>query len=342
MNWLNGLARRPVQGRVSRAIRSVVQWAAAAAALAAALAGAGTAQAAWPERTVTLVVPFTAGGITDVLARSTAERLQAALKVPFIVENLPGGAGVLAADHVLRAKPDGYTLLFTPIFQITMAPFTHKVSFDPVKDFKPVAAVAASPFVIAVGAGVPAGNLAEFIAYVKARPGKIPFGSAGTGSLTHVSSAIFLKSAGLEMIHVPYKGVGQAFTDLLGGQIEMLSASPVEVKPYLNTGKMKPLAVTGTTRSKQLPGVPTILETLKSPPVITINGLVASAKVPQEVIDALSGVIMAAEKNPEFIARIDRLGAEPIVSTPAQFAKIIADDTALWRDTVRDLGLKPE
>ncbi len=310
--------------------------------MAAALACATAAQAAWPERTVTIVVPFTAGGITDVLARATAERLQTALKQPFIVENLPGGAGILSADHVLRARPDGYTLLFTPIFQITMAPFTHKVTFDPVKDFKPVAAVAASPFVITVGGGVPASNLAEFIAYVKAQPGKIPFGSAGTGSLTHVSSAVFLKSAGLDMIHVPYKGVGQAFTDLLGGQIAMLSASPVEVKPYLNSGKIKPLAVTGPTRSKQLPDVPTILETLKSPPVITINGLVAPAKVPQEVIDTLSRVIIEAEKSPEFVERIDRLGAEPIINTPTEFAKIIADDTALWRDTVRDLGLKPE
>ena len=320
--------------RVGSLVRGVV--------IAASLALVGTAQAAWPERTVTLVVPFTAGGITDVLARSIAERLQASLKQPFIVENLPGGAGVVAAEHVLRAPPDGYTLLFTPIFQITMAPFTHKVSFDPIKDFRPVAAVAASPFVITVGAGVPASNLAELIAYVKAQPGKIPFGSAGTGSLTHVSSAVFLKSAGLDMIHVPYKGVGQAFTDLLGGQISMLSASPVEVKPYLGSGKVKPLAVTGTSRSKQLPGVPTVVETLKSPAVITINGLVAPARVPQEVIDTLSREIIAAEKSADFVDRIDKLGAEPIVSTPAEFAAIIAKDTALWRDTVRDLGLKPQ
>jgi tripartite-type tricarboxylate transporter receptor subunit TctC len=311
------------------------------AAVAAGLSFLAPAQAAWPERPVTMVVPFTAGGITDVLARSIAERLQTALKQPFIVENLPGGAGVLAADHVLRAQPDGYTLLFTPIFQITMAPFTHTVRFDPVKDFRPIAGVAASPFVITVGAGVPAENLAEFIGYVKAKPGQITYGSAGTGSLTHVSSALFLKSAGLDMIHVPYKGVGQAFTDLLGGQIAMLSASPVEVKPYLNSGKVRPLAVTGASRSKQLPGVPTILETIKSPPVITINGLVASAKVPQEVVDTLSREIIAAEKSPEFVDRIEKLGAEPMVNTPAEFARMIADDTELWRDLVRDLGLKP-
>ena len=323
---------------MSPSLRSLIRW----AVVAAAIALGSTASAAWPERPVTIVVPFTAGGITDLLARALAERLQTALKEPFLVEDLPGGAGVVAADHVLRAQPDGYTLLFTPIFQITMAPFTHAVKFDPVRDFKPIAAVASSPFVITVGTSVPPGDLAAFIAYVKAQPGKIPYGSAGTGSLTHVSSALFLKSAGLDMVHVPYKGLGQAFTDILSGQIAMMSASPVEVKPYLDSGKIRPLAVTGATRSKQLPGVPAIAETIKSPPVITINGLVAAAQVPQDVIDTLSRAIVAAEQSPDFAARIDKLGAEPMVTTPAEFAKIIADDTALWRDAVRDLGLKAQ
>jgi tripartite-type tricarboxylate transporter receptor subunit TctC len=317
-----------------RLIRSAV--------MAAGLGLAGSAHAAWPERAVTLVVPFTAGGITDVLARAIGERLQAALKQPFIIENQPGAAGILAADRVHKSQPDGYTLLFTPIFQITMAPFTHTVTFDPVKDFKPVAAVAASPFAITVGGGFPANTLPELIAYVKARPGQVTFGSAGTGSLTHVASAVFVKSAGLDMIHVPYKGVGQAFTDLLAGHIAMLSASPVEIKPYLESGKVKPLAVTGPVRSKQLPGVPTIGEILAIPPVITINGLVAPAGTPQEAIDTLSREILAAEKSPDFLDRLDKIGAEPIVSTPAEFAKIIAADTELWRDLVRDLGLKPE
>jgi tripartite-type tricarboxylate transporter receptor subunit TctC len=216
------------------------------------------------------------------------------------------------------------------------------VRFDPVKDFRPIAAVASSPFVITVGAGVPAESLAEFIAYVKQKPGQIAYGSAGLGSLTQVSSALLIMSAGLDMIHVPYKGLSQAFTDLLGGQIAMMSASPVEIKPYLNAGKVRPLAVTGPARSRQLPGVPTVLETLKSPPVITINGLVASAGVPQEVVDTLSREIVAAEKSPEFVERIDKLGAEPMVTTPDEFAKIVADDTELWRDLVRDLGLKPQ
>jgi len=312
------------------------------AALAIMLGFAGRANAAWPERPVVMVVPFAAGGITDVLARTIAERLQGRLKQPFIVENQPGGAGVIAAERVAKSQPDGYTLLFTPIFQITMAPFTHPVTFDPVKDFKPIGAVGASPFVITVGRDFPANTLSEFIAQVKGRPAQITYASAGPGSMTHVSSAVFLKNAGLEMIHVPYKGLGPAFADLLAGHIAMLSASPVELKPFLESGKIKPLAVTSRERSRQLPGVPALAETLASPPVVTINGLVAPARVPQEVIDLLSREIMAAETSPDFTERLTKLGAEPIITTPQEFAKTIADDTEVWRDIVRDLGLKRE
>jgi len=310
-----------------------------ACALAAALMGAGAAQGAWPERPVQMVVPFAAGGITDVLARVTAERLQAAFKQPFVVENEPGAAGVIAAQRVARAKPDGYTLIFCPSFQITIAPFTHKVDFDPIKDFAPVSIVATSPFVITVGAEFPAGTLAEFIAYVKSKPGELTYGSAGPGSLTHISSAVFLKSAGLDMIHVPYKGVAPAFTDLLAGHIHMLSATPVETKPYLDSGKVKLLAVTGAERSAQLPGVPTIAETLPSPPIVTTNGVMAPGRTPPDIVDAVARAIMAAENTPEFRERLQRIGVEPVVNTPAQFADIIAADTIRWRAVVRDLGL---
>jgi tripartite-type tricarboxylate transporter receptor subunit TctC len=305
-------------------------------------AHATMANAAWPERPVTVMVPFTAGGITDVLARLVSERLQDALKQPFVVENVPGAAGIIAAERVLRAPPDGYTLLFTPIFQITMAPFTNNVTFDPVKDFKPVAPVGASPFVVTVGASVPANTLAEFIAYVKPQPGMVTFGSAGSGSLTHVSSAVFLKSAGLDMIHVPYRGLGQAFTDLLAGHVAMVSVTPVELKPYLDSRKVKPLAVTSATRSKQLPNVPTVGETLKSPPVVTYNGLLAPGRTPQDIVDTLAREIVAAEMSPEFQERLVRVGVDPVIATPAEFARIIAEDTERWRDTVRDLNLKPQ
>ncbi len=301
---------------------------------------ATTAQAAYPEKTVTLVVPFAAGGITDILARLTAERLSTSLKQTFIVENKPGAAGVIAAEHVLKSAPDGYTLLFTPIFQITMAPFTGKANFNPQKDFKPIAAVGSTPFVITVGASFPADDLTGFIAHVKKQPGKITFASAGQGSLTHVSSAVFLKAAGLQMVHVPYRGVAPAFNDLLAGHVAMLSASPVELKPFLESKRVKPLAVTSHKRSPQLPNVPAISETLKSPSVVTYNGLLAPGNTPQAIVDALSKELIAAEKSPEFRARLAKIGVEPVPNTPDQFAKLIADDTELWRDIVKDLDIK--
>jgi tripartite-type tricarboxylate transporter receptor subunit TctC len=302
--------------------------------------GAGAAQAAWPERPVQVLVPFAAGGITDVIARVAAERLQTAFKQPFVVENDPGAAGILAAQRLARATPDGYTLMSCPVFQITIAPFTHKVDFDPMKDFTPIAILATGPFVIAARAGVPANTLAEFITYVKSKPGQLNYGSGGSGSLSQIVAAMFLKSAGLDMVHVPYKGLAPAFTDLLAGHIDMLAATPVEIQGYLQSDKVKLLAVTGAERSPQLPGVPTVAETLPSPPIETTHGILAPAKTPSDIVSAVAREIAAAEKDPTFRARLERIGVEPAIKTPAELAAIIAADTARWREVVRDLGIK--
>jgi tripartite-type tricarboxylate transporter receptor subunit TctC len=309
-------------------------------ALAAILLGAGAAQAAWPERPVQVLVPFAAGGITDVIARVAAERLQRAFKQPFVVENEPGAAGVLAAQRLARAAPDGYTLMSCPVFQITIAPFTHKVDFDPMKDFTPIAILATSPFVLAVRAELPVNTLAEFIAYAKSKPGQLNYGSAGPGSFSQIVAILFLKSAGLDMVHVPYKGIAPAFTDLLAGHIDMMAATPVETKGYLKSDKVKFLAVTGAEPSPQLPGVPTVSETLPSAPVATTHGILAPAKTPPDIVDAVAREIAAAEKDAEFRERLQRIGVEPAIKTPAEFAEIIAADTARWREVVRDLGIK--
>jgi tripartite-type tricarboxylate transporter receptor subunit TctC len=284
------------------------------------------AEAAWPERPVAVLVPFAAGGISDVLARLTAERLQAAFGRTFVVENEPGAAGVVAAQRVARSQPDGYTLFFSTISQIAIAPFTHKIDFDPIKDFKPISLVATTPFIITVGKSFPASSLAEFAAYVRSKPGQLTFGSAGTGSLTHLASEVFLKSARLSMLHVPYKGI--------------LPASPVELRPYFGTDTVKLLAVTGAKRSRYLPDVPAVSEQFPAPQVVTWNGLLAPARTPPDIIDALSREIGAAERSPEFQKRLTDLGVDPEFNTPDEFSRIIATDHDRWRSIIRDLGLQ--
>src|SRR4051812_11509709 len=262
-----------------------------------------SAHAAWPERPVTLIVPYAAGGITDVLARTTAEYLQTRLKQTFVVQNETGAGGIIGAANVARAKPDGSTLLFAPIALLTLSPLTTKVNYE-TSDFAPVTIVASSPFVVTVSKEFPTNTIAEFITEVKKKPGGYTYASAGAGSTTHVSSLLFLKSAGLSMVHVPYRGVGPAFTDLIAGHVQMLSASPVELKPFIGSDKVKPLGITSKQRSKYLPDVPTISETLPAPFVSTYNGLLAPTGTPQDVIDAISAEIVAVEKTPEFLDKL--------------------------------------
>jgi tripartite-type tricarboxylate transporter receptor subunit TctC len=304
---------------------------------------AGNAYAAWPERTVTIVTPYAAGGIADVVARLTAERLQSALKHTFVVENQTGAAGTAAPDRVAKATPDGYTLMSTPIFQLTTAKYAQNVSFDAQRDFTPISGVASAPFVITVGGSFPGNTLAEFIAHVKANQGKLSFGSAGVGSTTHVAAVLVLKAAGLDMVHVPYRGVAPAFTDLLAGHIVMVAGSPVELKPYLDSGKLKPLAVLDTKRSPHLPNVPIVTDTLKDcPPAVTYNGLLGPAHLPKEVVDTLSHELVAAAKSDEFRRRLLNVGLEPLLNTPEDFAKIIAADSAQWNGIMPGLNLKQQ
>lgn len=301
----------------------------------------GNAHAAWPERTVTIVTPYAAGGIADVVARLTAERLQSSLKHNFVVENQTGAGGTAAPDRVAKATPDGYTLISTPIFQLTTAKYAQSVSFDALRDFTAISGVASAPFVITVGASLPGSTLADFIAHVKANPGKLTFGSAGAGSTTHVAAVLVLKAAGLDMIHVPYRGVAPAFTDLLAGHIAMVAGSPVELKPYLESGKLKPLAVVDNKKSPHLPNVPPVTDTLKDcPPAVTYNGLLGPANLPKDVVETLSRELVAAGKSPEFRQRLLNVGLEPLLNSPAEFTKLIAADSAQWNGIMPGLNLK--
>jgi tripartite-type tricarboxylate transporter receptor subunit TctC len=298
------------------------------------------AYAAWPERTVTIVTPFAPGGIADVVARLTAERLQSSLKQNFVVENVSGAAGTAGPERVLKANPDGYTLMSTPIFQLTTAKFAQNVSFDE-NSFKPISAVASAPFAIAVNESFPGKTLADFVAHVKANPGKLSFGSAGAGSTTHVAAVMVLKSAGLDMVHVPYRGVAPAFTDLLAGHILMVAGSPVELKPYMESGKLRALALLDTKPSSFLPGVPLVTDTLKDcPPAVTYNGLLGPKEIPREVVDILSRELVAAGQSQEFRQRFINVGLQPLLTTSDEFSKIFVQDAAIWNGIMPTLGLK--
>lgn len=298
------------------------------------------AHAAWPERPVTLIVPFAAGGITDLLARITAERLSNSFGQPFVIENVVGAAGTIATDKAARSKPDGYTLLFATITQISVAPFLNKIAYDPIRDFKPVAIVATSPFVIAVNADFPADNLDQFVAHVKKHSGQLTYGAAGAGSLSHLSAAVFLKRAGLDMIMVPYKGIAPAFNDLLAGTVHMVSATPVELKPFVDGKKLKFIASSGAARSNIMPDVPAIAESFADHNIETWNGVVAPSGTPQEVIDAVAREILAAESDPKFIERLRALGVDPIRVAKDEFAAVINKDMTEWRKRVSEMGLQ--
>lgn len=297
------------------------------------------ASAKWPERTVTLVVPFAAGGITDLLARMTAQRLSAVFEQSFIVENVVGAAGTIATEKVARAAPDGYTLLFATITQISVAPFLNKITYDPIRDFKPVAIVGTSPFVITVSADFPANTLEEFVAHVKSNSGRLTYGTAGAGSLSHLSAAVFLKRAGIDMIMVPYKGLAPAFSDLLGGTVNMVSATPVELKPFFEAKKLKFIASSGSGRSRMMPGVPTIAEAYAGHDIETWNGIVAPTGTPQDIINKIADAVLTANNDPSFIQRLETLGVDPSRATRDEFSAIIRKDMDLWRNRVSEMGL---
>jgi tripartite-type tricarboxylate transporter receptor subunit TctC len=310
----------------------------AGAALAASILFSAPARAHWPDRPVTIVVPFAAGGLTDVMARLAAERLRDKFQQTFVVQNEVGAGGILGTANAARAKPDGYTLFFGPISLMTLSPMTAKVNYDFDRDFAPVTVLASTPFVITINDTFPAKTLSEFITEVKKKPGSYAYASAGAGTTTHAASLIVLKAAGIQMIHVPYKGVAPAFGDLVAGHVQMASASPVEIKPHLSGGKVRPLGITSQARSQQLPDVPTVSETLPTPTVATYNGFFVPKNTPQEVVDAIAKEVAAAVKTKAFSDKLIQVGLEPSGSTPEEMAAMIAADRQNWLAIKGDLA----
>jgi len=323
---------------------NVLRTAAVAAPLVAAIAFAsvGVAQPnSWPQQPIKIVVGLAAGGLTDTITRIIAQPLGTQLGQPMVVENRPGAAGTIAAEVVARGPADGYTLVMGNLPQMVIIPAMQTTKYDPLKDFAPISIVGSNPFVLCVNPKLPVHTLAEFIAYVKERPGQLAFGSGGIGNGTHLSMAYFLKLAGLDMIHVPYKGGAPAMSDLVAGHVVANFASSSDALPQVKAGTVRAIAVSSGTRSAKIPEVPTISE-LGYPKfkTITWNGLMAPAQTPKEIVNRVAAEVARAVKDPAVIEHMGNQGIDPVGNTPEEFAAAIKDDVALWTEAVNAAGVK--
>lgn len=305
-------------------------------------AATGFAQT-WPAKPITIVVPFGAGGNTDTIARLTASHLTKALGTAVVVDNRPGASGLIAAKQVLGAPADGYTLFMATATQMVTAPFVNpNFNYDPAKDFAPVVNIGANAFVIATKSALPVKSLGELVALAKQQPGKLSYGSGGTAALTHLSAYIFTKRAEIDMVHVPYRGAAPAMTDLLGGVIDMYSASPSEVISQANGGKIRLLAISSATRSKELPNVPTIAETFPGHEVTTWNGLVARAGTPPEVLDRIAAEVVRMKDDPVALQKLEEAGVVPLFTPRAAFGAQIQRELLMWGKVLKNSGIRAE
>ena len=302
---------------------------------------AGAAQAqGWPQKPVRILVPYAAGGNSDGMARIVAQRLGDRLGQTFIVENRAGANGAIASEAVARAAPDGYTLLWAVTPPLTISPAMSKVSYDAVKDFAPISVLGTNAFVLLVNKDFPAKSVREFIAYVRAQPNKMAYAEGSAGSLTHLSMALFLKRAGLEMTNVSYRGNAPALTDVIAGHLPVMFSNVSDALPHAASGAVRLLAVSGDRRAPQIPDVPTVAESgFPGFNVITWNGLAAPAGTPKAIVDAMAGEIARATKDPAFVERLQSYGVDPVGNSPAEFAAMIAADVALWAEAVKGAGL---
>lgn len=291
----------------------------------------------WPSKPISLVVPFAAGGTTDVLARALAERLSPALGQSVIVENRGGAGATIGATYVSRAAPDGYTLLIGAVHHTIATSVYKDLPYDFQGSFAPITTVALVPNVLVVNASTPAANVDELVALAKAKPGRLSFGSNGAGTAQHLIGAQFSAMKGVELMHVPYKGSGPLTTDLLGGQISMSFDTVTPVLPQIKAGKLRPLAVTTAKRSSALPDTPTLAESgLSGFDIGTWFGVLAPAGTPPEVTAKLNAEMVKVIKSPEFKDRMAEIGAETVGNTQAEMARQIADDTARFAKLVKE------
>jgi len=314
------------------------------AALATAGIGAQDAAAqAYPARTVRIVVPFAAGSATDIMARIIADELRATFNQPFVVDNKPGASAQIGADYVAKAPPDGYTLFVTTNTSHSANPFLFKkLTYDPIKDFTPIANIMRIPVVIVVGAKTPVNSLNDLVAYAKANPGKVSFGYGN--SIGQVVGASFAKRTGLDVITVPYKSTPQAITDLMGGQITYSVADFASGQAFIKEGRLKALAVSSGKRSPIMPDLPAMAETkgLEGFDLIAWVGMLGPAGMPKDIVDKLNAAVRKALAKPEVREKIAGFAAEEAPGTPEELAAFLKDQLASWGNSVKEAGIQPE
>ena len=319
-----------------------------ATALLALLAGVGSASAqgpaAWPARGVTVVSPFAPGGPNDIIARTMAGKLSEAFGVPFAVENRGGAGATLGTGFVARATPDGHTLLVAGQSSLAFAPHLYaKLTYDPLRDFAPISNVALAPYVLAVNPRVPARSVADLVRLARAKPQAISYATSGAGSVSHLATELFAAAAGLEMVHVPYKGTGPALTDLVGGSTQFMIAAAPGTLGFVKGGRLVALATTGAKRWAQLPDLPTLAEAgVPGYQFDTWYGAHAPSKTPRELVARLNAEINKALAVPALRAKLTEAGLDPVGGTPEEFSKFMRSELERMRRIIVASGAKPE
>jgi tripartite-type tricarboxylate transporter receptor subunit TctC len=331
---------RPRMPKMSR--RTVL--ASGAAALSLPFIGRASAQAQWPTRVIKVVVPFAAGGTTDILGRLMAQKLSEEYGQQFIVENKAGAGGNLGADSVAKAEPDGYTLVVgTPGPHVINQYIYKNQPFDGAKDLAPVIVIARVPNLISINPDVKAKTLQEFIALAKAQPGKLSYASPGNGSTGHVATELLKSMAGIDLVHVPYRGSAPALTDVIGGRVEMSLDNLPAVQPHVEGGKLRALAVTTAKRWPELPDVPTVAEAgVPGYEASSWFTIAAPAKTPADIIAKINKSVNTYMADKDMIAKMRKLGADPVGGSPDDMAKLMADENVKWKKAIEFAGLKPE
>ena len=307
------------------------------------LPGLTLAQSAYPSKPIRYIVPVAAGGGSDMVGRTVTERWGALLKQSFIVDNQGGGGGVIAAQSTARAAPDGYTLMQGYVATHGTSPATRKLPYDAVKDFTPIGMIGGTPNVLVVNAALPVKNIKEFVEYLRKNPGKVSYGSAGAGSLTHLTMELFKQQVDSFMVHIPYRGIAPAFTDLIGGQTQAMFPGLAAAVPHIRSGRVRPLAVTGLSRHPQFKDLPTLDESgFKGFDAQQWYGVVGPAGMPAPIVKLLNETLGAVLRSPDLREKLSVEALEPAIMSPEKFGDFIVADIARWTQLARARNIQLE